>query len=491
MISSAQEIVRVSKGLDVAHSHGVSGSTVSAPRVLMVVSAAQLVIGLDSTVMNITLPAVQADLGFSDELRHWVITAYALAFGSLLLIGARIGDRIGTRKALLLGATGFALASLTSGLAPTFEVLVGARTVQGASAALVAPAVLAALTAVFPAGRERARAFGIYGAVSVTGTALGLFLGGPLTQYLTWRSTLLVLVAFAVPVVAGTAWAIPPGDRNPSRELTVAGAASVTLGLFGVVLSLSLFQASQTVWAGVVLTTGVVLLAGFFLSSSRRGGADPLLSPRILASADRAGALIALGLSAAGLFAVFLFTVYFFQDVLSYSPVMTGLAILPFPVVTVASSLLLAPRLTRRLRPSSAVVLSLLLPGAGMALLTGTDSGASYVVGVLPSIVAVAIGTGVIFAVATDLATDGLNDLDRNVGAALVHVVQQVGGATGIAALNAVASLSTGSGDERAGAGSYALVFAATAGIYLLAALLSGIFFRAPFHLPRLAQGTR
>ena len=446
--------------------------------VLAVAASAQLLIAMDSTVMNVALPAAQAELGFADGMRHWVVTAYALAFGSLLLPGARVGERLGVRRALWVGAAGFAVASLAGGLAPTFGVLILARVVQGAAAALVAPAALAALSRAYSAGPGpgRGRAFGVYGAVGVAGTALGLLAGGPLTQALSWRATLLVLVLLALAVLAGAIWVIPAESGDAEVGLGGASALAVTGGLFAVVLALSLFETGQMAPASLVMVAGLVALVVFWRSQPR--AVDPLVPPRVVTHRLRAGALIALGMSAAGLFAVFLFVVYALQRVLGFGPVAVSAAIVPFPLIAVISSLVLAPVLRRRIGERRSLVIALLAGAAGMGWLafamlnlSGLGGAWAYAAGVLPTIVTVAAAMGVIYALGPDLATAGLAQADSGVGASLVHVVQQIGGAVGIAVLNAVASALP---PEPPSAG-YAAVFAATAAVYALGAIGVGI----------------
>lgn len=444
-------------------------------RVLWVVALAQAMIAVDSTVMNVALPTMQAELGFADGARHWVITAYALTFGALLLPGSRVGARMGARGALIWGGALFAAASLVGGLAGSFEVLLVARVTQGAAAALIAPASLTALGAAFPVGAARIRAFGIYGAVGVAGTAAGLFLGGPLTQLFTWRSPLLLLMILAAMVIVGASLTLPASTSSIPRTLPVRSAVLSTTALFAVVLSLSLWESTSPV-AALGLLAGGLLLSVLFIRSERKES-DPLLPREIFSDRSRVGSLVVLGVGAAGLFSVFLFVVYFLQGPLGFDPIASSLAIVPFPVVATASSVLLAPYLGRVIGIHGTLVLAALLAAAGMGWVAAGVHDPNYVTSLLPGIVAAAAGMGVIFAIAPDAATTGLSTRHRDSGSSMVHVVQQVGGAIGIAVLTFVASIAD---IGTSAPGGFQLVFMSTAGVFLIAALTGALAFWLP-----------
>lgn len=449
-------------------------------RVLWLVASAQVMIAVDSTVMNIALPTIQAELGFSDTSRHWVITAYALAFGALLLPGARVGARLGARRALVWGGLLFAGASLLGGFSGTFEVLLAGRALQGVAAALVAPASLTALSVTFPSGPSRVRAFGVYGAIGIVGTAAGLFLGGPLTQFLTWRSPMALLAVLAGCVMLG-AFRLTGLGGGDVRALPWLSAFLSTAALFALVLSLSLFESAGPLVASLVLGAGLLLLLAFV--TIERRAQDPLLAREVFTSRLRLGALAVLGIGSAGLFSVFLFVVYFLQGPLQFGPVASSFAILPFPAVTTVSAVLLAPRLVRRFGPRIPLVFAGALAAAGMGWITIGAADASYLKTLLPGIIATAAGMGIIFAIAPDSATAGLSSVARNAGSSLVHVVQQIGGAVGIAVLAFIASF-TGT---VASSASYQLVFGATALTFLMAAVAAAVAFWAP---ARAATGT-
>lgn len=445
--------------------------------VLWLVAAAQAMIAVDSTVMNVALPTMQAELGFADGARHWVITAYALTFGAFLLPGSRMGARMGVRRALIWGGALFALASLVGGIAGSFEVVMVARVAQGAAAALIAPASLTALGAVFPTGPARVRGFGIYGAVGVAGTAAGLFLGGPLTQLLSWRSPLLLLMILAATVIVGASLTLPTSTASDPRALPVRSAVLSTAALFAVVLSLSVWESAGPA-AALGLFAGGLLLSVLFARSENRES-DPLLPRNIFSDRSRVGSLVVLGVGAAGLFSVFLFVVYFLQGPLGFDPIESSLAIVPFPVVATASSILLAPHLSRLMGVRGALVSAALLAAGGMGWVALGAQDPNYATSLLPGIVVAAAGMGVIFAIAPDAATTGLSTRYQDAGSSMVHVVQHVGGAIGIAVLTFVASLTNKGASS---SGGFQLVFTSTAGIFLIAALTGALTFWLPAH---------
>ena len=297
--------------------------------ILAVLGIAQLMVILDNTIVNIALPTAQHDLAFSNADRQWIVTAYSLAFGSLLLLGGRIGDIIGRKRALLIGLIGFAVASAIGGAAVSFPMLVIARTVQGAFGALLAPSVLALLTTTFSDPGERGKAFGIYGGIAGAGGALGLLLGGILTSYASWRWTLFVNLAFAaIATVGALLWL--KNDRAADHDpLDLTGLTLVTGGLFSLVFGLS--HAETTAWSNPYtigfLVLGVLLLISFTFFETK--AKFPLLPLRIVLSRTRGGSMLAMLFASIGIFGVFLFLTYYLQGTLGYSPVKTGVAFLP------------------------------------------------------------------------------------------------------------------------------------------------------------------
>src|ERR1700690_2323128 len=304
--------------------------------ILAVLSVAQLMVVLDGTIVNIALPTAQRDLHFSNADRHCIVPAYSLAFGSLLLLGGRIGDVVGRKRALITGLVGFALASAVGGASVNFAMLVIARTVQGAFGALLAPSVLALLTTTFVDQGERGKAFGIYGAIAGTGGALGLLLGGVLTSYASWRWTLFVNLAFAALAATGaTAWL--RNERGDDHDpLDVRGLVTVTSGLFLVVYGFS--HAETTSWSNPLtigcLAASVVLLTTFAILEARVS--HPLLPLRIVLDRTRGGSMLAMLFAAAGMFGIFLFLTYYLQGTLGFSPVKTGIAFLPMVAALIA-----------------------------------------------------------------------------------------------------------------------------------------------------------
>ncbi|RYV52998.1 MFS transporter [Pengzhenrongella frigida] len=410
---------------------------------LAVISLAQLMVVLDMTIVNIALPSAQADLGISDADRQWVITAYTLAFGGLLLLGGRIGDLIGRKRAMIIGLIGFAAASAIGGVAATGALLLGARALQGVFAALLAPAALSLVSVTFTEPHERARAFGIYGAIAGGGSAVGLILGGLLTEYLDWRWCLLVNAPIAILAVLGASAFLHDQRKEAETRLDVLGAVLASGGLLAIVYGLS--EAEQHGWtSGFVLSLlagGLVLLALFVVAETRV--AHPLLPLRVLRDRNRAGALLSVGLTTVGMFGMFLFLTYYLQVTLGYSPVRTGLAFLPLTAGMMTGAVGIAARLLPRVPARMIMTPGLLVAATALILLTRIEVDSSYVTHVLPSMVLLGIGMGSTFMPAMSTATFGVEPRDAGVASATVNTAQQVGGSIGIALLNTVATSAT------------------------------------------------
>ena len=408
--------------------------------ILATLGIAQLMVVLDATVVNIALPTAQTDLGFNNTDRQWIVTAYALSFGSLLLIGGRIADVFGRKWTLVIGTAGFALASAVGGAAPNFGMLVTARAVQGVFAALLAPAILSLLTTTFSEPKERAKAFGIFGAIAGSGASVGLLLGGFLTEYLNWRWTLyvnLILCAFAL---TGSILLLTHVKTANRAKLDLLGTVLVSGGLFALVYGFS--NAEQNGW-GAALTVGMfvasgVLLVAFVLSQLRVS--HPLLPMRIVLDRDRAGSYAAMFLSSIGMFGVFLFLTYYLQVNLRYSAVMTGTAFLPMTGALVVVAGVVSTVLVTRVSPRILVPTGLVLAAIAMLLLTQISTDTEYVSHILPALVIMGVGLGLVFAPAFNLATLGVRADDSGVASATVNVVQQVGGSIGTALLNTIAA---------------------------------------------------
>jgi len=404
--------------------------------VLGVIAIAQLMVVLDVSIVNVALPSAQDDLGFSDEARQWVITAYALAFGSLLLLGGKISDLVGRKRTLIAGLLGFAGASAIGGAAPSFEVLVSARALQGAFAALLAPAALSIVTNTFTDPGERAKAFGIYGAMASSGAAVGLLLGGFLTELVSWRWTMYVNLAFAIPA-ALAGFRLLTNQRPAKRpRIDAAGALVATGGLFALVFGFA--NAEMDAWGApltvILLAVGTAAIAGFI--ALERRVANPLLPLHVVADRDRGGAFLAIGVIGIAAFATFLFLTYYLQRVLAFSPIETGLAFLPMVAMVLLSSAVTATRMLPRVGPRPLVPSGLALAAAGIAYLTGIEVDTSYAGAVLPGIMLAGAGFGMVMAPSFATATRGVAPGDAGVASAMANASQQIGGSLGVASLS-------------------------------------------------------
>ena len=410
---------------------------------LLFICLAQLMIVLDATIVNIALPSAQHALGVSDGDRQWVITAYTLAFGGLLLLGGRIADYTGRRRAFLIGLFGFAGASALGGAAPGFGVLLAARACQGAFGALLAPAALSLLSVSFTRPGDRAKAFGVFGAIAAGGGAIGLILGGLLTEYLDWRWCLYVNVPIAV--ISAFGWYFLPGDRRSGTgaRFDVPGVILAGAGLVSIVYGCS--RAESDGWSSGpvlgLLIGGVVLLAVFAVVESRV--ASPLLPPRVVLNRTRGGAYLAVAIAVLAMFGMLLLLTYDLQVVKGYSPVRTGAAFLPLTACVLVSGGGVAARLLPRVPPRVLVAPGLLLAAAGLAWLARLDIGSSYVSGVLPAQILLGLGMGVVMAPAMSYATHEVDPRDAGVASATANTAQQIGGSIGVALLNTIATGAT------------------------------------------------
>ncbi|ONM46720.1 MFS transporter [Nocardia donostiensis] len=409
---------------------------------LAVVGLVQLMVVLDATIVNIALPSAQADLGLSDGDRHWVITAYILFFGGLLLLGGRIADRFGTRRVLFLGLAGFAVASVLGGAAPGGGALFAARALQGAFAALLAPAALSLLSTTYTEPRQRGIAFGAYGALSSGGAAVGLLAGGMLTEFLDWRWCLYVNVPIAVLALTGGAAAIPRTRPGADIGLDIPGAVLSCAGLAAIVLGFA--QAESRGWGDQLVIALLVAGAALLVALARVESTVrcPLLPPRILLHRARGGAFLAVALSQVALFGFFLFITYYMQAILGYSPVLAGLAFLPLTVATAIGASVVGARLLPLSGPRPLIVAGLLLAAAGMAALTQLqpDTQNVYLVFLLPAQLAIGSGLGLVMMPAMSTATADIDAPEAGVASAAVNAAQQIGGALGTALLNTIAA---------------------------------------------------
>jgi EmrB/QacA subfamily drug resistance transporter len=410
---------------------------------LVFICLAQLMIVLDATIVNIALPSAQRDLGVSDADRQWVITAYTLAFGGLLLLGGRIADYTGRRRAFLIGLFGFAGASALGGAAPGFGVLLAARACQGVFGALLAPSALSLLAVTFTRPAERAKAFGVFGAIAAGGGAIGLILGGLLTEYLDWRWCLYVNVPIAV--ICAFGWYVLPADRRSHGRARVdlPGVVMAVCGLVAVVYGCS--RAESHGWSSApvlgLLAGGVVLLGVFVAVESRV--ARPLLPPRVILDRTRGGAYFGVAVAIIAMFGMLLLLTYYLQVVKGYSPVRTGIAFLPLTGAVLVSAGGIASRLLPRVLPRALMVPGLLVAAGGLAWLARLDATTAYASGVLPGQLLIGLGMGLVMAPALNYATHEVNASDAGVASATANTAQQVGGAIGVAVLNTVATSAT------------------------------------------------
>ena len=451
--------------------------------VLVVVAIAQLMVVLDSTVVNIALPSAQRSLGFPNGDRQWVVTAYALAFGSLLLVGGRLGDMYSRKWVFITGLAGFAVSSALGGAAVSFEMLVAARALQGAFGAILAPSALGTLVSTFQDPRERGRAFGVFGSVAAGGGGVGLILGGLLTQYLSWRWTLYVNLVFAAIAIAG-ALAYMRSSRPAIRpRMDWPGAVLACAGLFLIVFGFS--HAETAGWtAGLTigsLVLGLLLLAAFVVAERR--GSHPLLPLHVILDRTRGGSYVAVGISGIAIFGVFLFLTYYLQEVKGYSPVTSGLAFLPMIGCILLSSNVSSIVTLPRLGPRVLISTGMLLGTGAMTYLAQLTVTSSYAGGVLPALLILGLGFGMIFAPAINTATAGVPRQDSGVASALVNTMQQVGGSIGTALLSTIALTATAGylvahhtatlAPAIAATHGYTVAFAVSAGILGLGVILA------------------
>ncbi|MGP3925217.1 MFS transporter [Streptomyces sp. 8N616] len=412
-------------------------------------AAAYLMVVLDATIMNVALPSIQASLKVSAENLAWIVNAYALAFGGLLLLGGRAGDLFGRRRVFRAGIAAFALASLLGGLAPNSGLLIAARVVQGIAAAVAAPTTLSLIAMTFAEGKERNRAMGLYAAMAGVGSTLGLLLGGLLTEYLDWRWVLLVNIPIATGVLLGTV-VLGEGDRAKGK-LDIPGATAGTAGLLALVYAITL--GGESGWGdGLTLAcfaAAAVQLAVFPVIQAR--SRYPLLPPRLLQDRNRVGAYATMFLIGVGMFAAFYFLTLYMQQVLGYSAVRTGLAYLPFSLgVSLMAGI--GAKLAVKVPPRLLVAPGMAVAVAGMLWLSRLTPHSSYTTELMPAMFVAAVGLGITFVPLTLSVLRGVDETDSGSASALLNTTQQVGGAVGLATLatlsNAVANQRLPDADE-------------------------------------------
>ncbi len=413
---------------------------------LGVIAIAQLMVVLDASIVNIALPRAQNELGISDADRQWVITAYTLAFGGLLLLGGRIADYVGRKRVFLIGLMGFAAASALGGAAQNAMMLFGARALQGAFAALLAPAALSLITVTFTEPRERAKAFGVYGAIAGGGAAIGLILGGVLTEYASWRWCLFVNVPIAIGAALAALPTVHESRADGDRHYDVPGAVLVTGGLVALVYGFTEAAKVGVGWLAaptlLTLALAAVLLVAFVLVEART--AHPLLPLRVVVERNRGGSFIASLLVGAGLFAMFLFLTYYFQVNLGYSPLKSGFAFLPFSAGIILAAGL-ASTLLPRTGPKVLMLTGLVAAAVGLFYLTQLGADSSWLTHVLPAEIVMSVGLALVFVPLSSVALFGVDARDAGVASAMLNTTQQIGGSLGTALLNTLyASAVTG-----------------------------------------------
>jgi len=406
--------------------------------ILGVIGLAQLMVVLDVTVMNIALPSAQRALHFTTADRQWVVTAYTLAFGSLLLLGGRLADLLGRKVTFLIGLLGFAGVSAIGGASVNFGMLITARACQGAFGALLVPSALSLLTTTFTEPKERGKAFGIYGAIAAAGGAIGLLLGGALTEYLSWRWTLYVNLIFAGAAFIGGAILLTRQSSQVKPKLDIPGVLLVSSALFCLVYGFSNAAThgwhTPSTWG--FLVAGVALLVVFAIWQGR--AASPLLPPRIVLDRNRGGAYASMLIASSGMFGVFLFLTYYLQQTLAYSPVVTGFAILPIAggiaVAANLSTIVLMPRIG----PKPLVATGFVVAAGAMTWFAQLGPHTGYVGGVLGPIILTGVGLGMVIAPSINTGTFGVAPRDAGVASATVTVGQQLGASIGTSLLNTI-----------------------------------------------------
>jgi EmrB/QacA subfamily drug resistance transporter len=409
---------------------------------LLVIATAQLMVVLDATIVNVALPHIQQALGFSGSGLEWVVNAYAVTFGGLLLLGGRAGDIFGRRRVFVFGLLLFSGASLLGGFATSEWWLLTARAVQGAGGAVIAPTALALITTNFPEGGERNRAFGVYAAMAGLGSAAGLLLGGILTTYLSWRWVFFVNVPIGILVAAAAPRVLAESPRRPGR-IDVAGAVTGTGGIALLVYGLSKAATGPdgvSHWGDAqvlaALAASVVLLVSFVLIERR--SSRPLLPMRVLADRNRSGAYLIMLCVATGLFGLFFFLTLFIQNVLGYSAIRSGIAYLPFAIgVVVASGL--ASQLVPRIGPRPLIVTGAAMVAGGMFWFSRLTEHAGYASHLLGPQLVSSFGLGLVFVPLALVALHNVAEQDTGVASSLLNTAQQVGGAIGLALLGTVA----------------------------------------------------
>ncbi len=404
--------------------------------VLAVILTAQLMVVLDATIVNVALPHIQRSLGFSSSSLSWVLNAYVLTFGGLLLLGARSGDLLGRRRTFMAGIALFSLSSLAGGFATASWMLLAARALQGVGGAMAAPAALALLTTIFPEGAARVRAIGLFTTVSAAGGATGLVAGGLITQWASWRWVMFVNVPIGLAVLVVGGYVLIETERRHGR-FDLAGALTSTAGMTAVVLGL--VEAGTAGWSAPVtvgsLSAGVALI-GLFVRIETTA-AEPILPMRILADRTRAAANVARGLGYAGMYGIIFFLTQFLQDIQGHSSLITGIGFLPTPTSVFVASQLTSRVLVNRLQAKTLMLMGTTMSAVGLLVATQLQTGSGYPQ-VLASLILIGSGMGVSFVSLTTAGLAGVAPSDAGAASGLINVMQQLGAALGLAVLVSV-----------------------------------------------------
>ena len=413
-------------------------------RALVVIAIAQLMVVLDASIVNIALPDAQRELHISAANRQWVVTAYTLAFGGLLLLGGRIADYAGRKRVFVIGLIGFAGASALGGFAPDQALLFTARALQGAFGAILAPAALSLISVTFVDSKERAKAFGVYGALSGAGAAIGLIAGGLLTQYASWRWCLFVNIPMALIAVALAIPNVRESRIHGTTRYDVPGALLSTMGFISLVYGITEAANPSLGWSSPrafgFIAAGAVLLVAFVAFESRTS--NPLLPMSILLDRVRGGSYLAQFLLASGLFGMFLFMTFYFQGVHGFSPVRAGLCFLPFSLGVVTSAGV-SSQLLPRVGPRPLGTLGLLMASGGLLYLSRITFDSTYVSSVLPALILMSLGLGAVFVVVSSTALFNVPFHESGVASAVLNTTQQIGGSLGTAIFNTLAISAT------------------------------------------------
>ena len=421
---------------------------------------------LDSSIMNIAIPQAQLDLGISDANRQWIITAYTLAFGSLLLLGGRIGDYVGRKKIFIIGLIGFAGASAIGGIAANQGMLYGSRALQGIFGALLAPAALAIISETFTVPAERAKAFGVFGAISGGGAAIGLIVGGSLTQYFSWRWCLGVNTPIAIIAALLAFKFVHESKAEGDKKYDIPGVVTATLGLFS--LTYGFNEAATKGWSDRLTITffivAAILLTSFVIIE--RKVKNPLMPLRVITERNRGGSYLGSLVVGAGLFSMFLFLGLYLQNILGFSPLKSGFAFLPFTagIIIFAG---VASQLLPKVGPKALMVPGLVAASIGLLALTRITPETSYLTHVVPSLLIMSSGMALVFIPLTSTSLHGISGHDTGVASAMVNTSQQIGGSLGTALLSTIAVTATTSyavANKVAESDKMGMAFAATHG---------------------------